>query len=688
VHHAGLDGLRGIAVLAVVLYHAGVSWVPGGFLGVEVFFVLSGFLITSLLVAEWQRSARIALGAFWIRRARRLLPALFCIVGAIGIYYLFAGAAQAVPNLKADGISALTYVSNWHQIVAGANYFAASGPVSPLEHTWSLAIEEQFYLVWPLVVLGVLWLVGRRGAGTTAGRGPLVALLVLSLAGAFASALDMALLFHGGRNLNRVYYGTDTRAFGLLTGASLAVALALGRQRMANRGALPRRAVALAALIALAVTFTGMALVNGSTPWMYPYGMLGLDAGVVILIVAAVSCPGCLGARLLALGPLRALGKISYGVYLWHFPLFLWLSEGSIGLSGPSLLAVRLAVTLAVSTASYVFIEQPIRQRRRPVWLIRALTPLAAGGSVAALLLASAASALPVGIPAAATLPQPPAQLAGSDSGCTVTLTDAKTYGLAPLPKTKQTKFVYTSLGDHQLTWSGSAQKTFHTCPPKRVLLIGDSLAFTLGVPWLQDEERYGIQLADAGMLGCAFTTEGELNVAGTWEGQSAGCPQALEQWAAVKQAIHPQAVIVELGYRDQFDWKINGTVVHLGQAAFEKSVQNQINRLVSVLGAGGTKILLLSIPYTHPPNLPDGSPAPAASPQRHARINSMLAAAGRRHPKAVRVLDLDQTVSPGNHYNANVNGQLCRFDGVHFSAYCSKLVEPRVLGEVRKMLG
>jgi peptidoglycan/LPS O-acetylase OafA/YrhL len=684
-HHAGLDGLRGIAVLAVVLYHGGVSWIPGGFLGVEVFFVLSGFLITSLLVAEWQRSSTIALGGFWIRRARRLLPALFCLVATIGIYYLFAGAGHAVPDLKADGISALTYVSNWHQIVAGANYFAASGPVSPLEHTWSLAIEEQFYLVWPLVVLAVLWLASRRGARPT--RGPLQLLLVLSLTGLAASAIDMALLFDGGKNLNRIYYGTDTRAFGLLIGAALAALLPLARERTVERDRPPSRALGLVAVIALAATFTAMAIVHGSTPWMYPYGLLGLDGAVVILIVAAVARPGCVAARLLAVSPLRALGKISYGVYLWHFPLFLWLSEGATGLAGARLLVLRMAVTLAVSTASYVFIEQPIRQRRRPAWLIRALTPLAAGGSVAALLLASAASALPVGVPAAATLPKPPPELAGSDAGCTVTLTDAKSYGVAPLPKDKQTKFVYTSLGEHQLSWSGSAQKTFHTCPPKRVLLVGDSLAFTLGVPWLQDEERYGIQLAVGGMLGCAFTTQGELNVAGTWEGQSAGCPTALEQWAAEKKAMRARAVVVELGYRDQFDWKINGKVVHLGQPAYDKYIKSQINHLVDVLGAGGTKILFLSIPYTHPPDLPDGSPAPAASPERHARINSMLDAAARHHPKTVSVLDLDQTVSPGNHFNANVNGQLCRFDGVHFSAYCSELVESRVLGEVRKML-
>ena len=696
-HYAGLDGLRGIAVLAVLLYHAGVSWAPGGFLGVEVFFVLSGFLITSLLVAEWERSSKIRLGAFWARRARRLLPALFCLVAVIGIYYALAGAAHAVPGLKGDGISALTYFSNWHQIVAGANYFAATGPVSPLEHTWSLAIEEQFYLVWPLVVLGVLWLAGRRGAAGR--RRPLVLLLALSVAGAIASSLDMALIFDGGRNLTRVYYGTDTRASGLLIGASVAIALALWRSRprpevespAITGGGVPARAGVVlggAALIALAATVTGMAVVNGATAWMYPYGLLALDALVATLILAAVTRPGCAAARGLAAPPLRGLGQISYGVYLWHFPLFLWLSEDTTGESGARLLILRLAATLAISVASYVLIEQPIRQRRRPAWLVRALTPLAAGGSLAAVLLASSASALPTGIPAAATLPQPPPQLQGNDPGCTVTLQDGKSYGMAPLPLSKQTQFVYSALGAHQLSWSGSATKTFNTCPPKRVMVVGDSLAFTLGVPWLQDEQRYGLQLADAAVLGCAFTTQGSLDVAGTWEGQSAGCPNALQTWAEEKRALHPQAVVVELGYRDQFDWKINGKVEHLGQPAFDAYVQSQIDKLVQVLGEGGTKILFLSVPYTHPPDQSDGSPAPAASPARHAQINSMLEGAAKRHPKTVSVLDIDETISPSNHYNADVNGQLCRFDGVHFSAYCSGLLEPQVLGEVRKMLG
>ena len=694
---------------AVLLYHGGVAWARGGFLGVEVFFVLSGFLITSLLLAEWGRSSAIRLGAFWARRARRLLPALFCLVAAIGLYYAVAGSAQAIPGLKGDGISALIYYSNWHQIAAGTSYFAATGPVSPLEHTWSLAIEEQFYVVWPIVLAGVLWLASRGARGS--GRRPLLVLLGVSVTGAVASAVDTALLFAGGKNLDRVYYGTDTRAASLLVGASLAICLTIARTRaQAARSVddapalpdaddspeIPRRgraggrrdrALAAGAVVALGAVLTAAAIADGSDGWLYPYGLLALDGAVVLLILAAVTQPASLAARALAYAPLRALGKISYGLYLWHFPLFLWLTAGVVGFGGTPLLLVRLGVTLAVSTLSYFLIEQPIRQRRRPTWLIRALAPLAAGGAVAALLLASAADQLPVGVPAAATLPQPPPQLRGHDPSCTVALKDTPDYGVAPVPESKETQFVYTALGYHKLTWSGSGEKTFQTCPPKRVLMVGDSLAFTLGVPWLGNEERYGVELADAALLGCAFTTQGELDVDGTWEAQSEGCPTAAEHWAAEASAMHAQEVVVELGYRDTLDWKIDGKVVHLGQPAFDASVQKQIDRFVQIMGADGRKILFLSIPYVDPPNLPNGSPAPAASPARHALINSMLEQAARRHPSTVSVLDIDQTVSPGNHYDAKVNGQLCRFDGVHFSAYCSELLEPRALGEVRKLL-
>lgn len=680
-------------MLAVVLYHGGVSWAVGGFIGVEVFFVLSGFLITSLLVAEWSRSGSIALSGFWARRARRLLPALLLLLFAIGVYYAVAGPAKAVPGLKADGLSTLLYAGNWHQIVSHSSYFAATGPVSPLKHTWSLAIEEQFYLCWPVLLVGILWAIRRRRRPEQRDpRHALMTLFWISVAGAVACAIDMALLFRGGSGLDRVYYGTDTRAGGLLAGASLAFALALfsdwlprARERRAR---IPARLLGPVALAALLGVLAATRYAHGDAAWLYPYGMVGIDLAVVAVIAAVVVSPGTLVGRTLALAPLRAIGTISYGIYLWHFPLFLWLDTGSTGLRGIGLLAVRLAVTLVVSGLSYVLIEQPVRRQRLPSWLVRSLAPVAAAGAAISIVVGSTLASMPVGDAAAAVAPKAPPGLKGDDPACRVTLTDADGYGLAPLPASEATKDEYAALGAHQLSWSGSSTRTFHTCPPKRVLLVGDSLAYTLGVGMAEEEDRYGIELANAAILGCAFTTSGELNVAGTWEGQSAGCPNALQQWSRDEQRLHPQAVIVELGYRDQFDWRWGEKQVHLGDASYDAYVERQIERYASVLGRGGVKVLFLSVPWSQPPSLPDGSPSPAASPDRHRAINAMLRAVARRHPKQIGVVDIDKVIAPGNRYQATLHGQLCRFDGVHFSLFCAKQLEPSVLGTVRKMIG
>ncbi|HEX3688351.1 MAG TPA: acyltransferase family protein [Solirubrobacteraceae bacterium] len=687
--YPGLDGLRALAVVAVLLYHGGVAWSGGGFLGVEMFFVLSGFLITSLLVAEFGESGRIALRAFWARRARRLLPALFALVAAIGVYYALAGPTKAIPGLQGDGISTLLYFSNWHQVAAGTSYFAASGPVSPLQHTWSLAIEEQFYVLWPLLVLAVLGAARRRGASE---RRSLQVLLGLSLSGAVIASVEMALLFASGRGLDRVYYGTDTRATGLLLGASLAIAMAIRRRwpttptpRLSPRWA--RHALGAASVLVLPLLAAGIVLADGDDAWIYPFGMLATDAVMVVLIAAVVFQPRALGARLLSVAPLRAVGKISYGLYLWHFPLFLWLDEGSTGQRGTALLILRLAVTLAVSLLSYFVIEQPIRQRRRPAWVVRGLAPVGAGAAVVSLLMASAATSLPVGVPAAAKLPKAPAHLQGSDGPCQVSLSDSPQLGMAPVGTDKVAKFEYGALGKSTLVWNGSTTKTFETCPPKRVLVIGDSLAFTLGLPMMDDEDRYGVQISNAALLGCAFSTRGQLNVNGAWEDPPAGCTTALTQWENDVKRVHAQQVVVELGYRDEFDWRWGNKTVHLGMPAFDAYLQGQIDHFVSVLSRGGVKVLFLSVPYTHPPDRADGTPSPAASSARHADINAMLEAEAKRHAGSVRVLDIDKTVSPDNRYDAKVKGQLCRFDGIHFSVFCAKLLEPTVLGEARKQL-
>ena len=227
---------------------------PGGFVGVDVFYVLSGYLITGLLLGEWARAARIKLGAFWLRRARRLLPALLVVLVVVTLVVRFAYPAGLYPNLRMADLSALFYFSNWWQIAASGNYFVATGAVSPLTHTWSLAVEEQFYLVWPLVVVAVLHL-GRRFD-----RG-IELLLGVSLVGVVASATEMALLYHPGANITRLYFGTDTHAQSILVGAVLACVLTLVQRRRGLDGMAP---TARSAPARVALTVVGLAGLAGT----------------------------------------------------------------------------------------------------------------------------------------------------------------------------------------------------------------------------------------------------------------------------------------------------------------------------------------------------------------------------------------------------------------------------------------
>jgi peptidoglycan/LPS O-acetylase OafA/YrhL len=359
-HLPALNGLRGIAVIGVVAYHLQLSWAKGGYLGVDLFFVLSGFLITTLLLEEWVGSGRINLAAFWGRRARRLLPALFLVVAALALYLVcnaIFGAPGAnglidLAGLRGDAIATLLYVNNWHLIYAHQSYFAQFSTPSPLQHTWSLAIEEQFYLVWPLLLL-VLLRYGRRGWR----RLGLVTTIVLGV----GSSVLMALLFHPGVDPSRIYYGTDTRLFDLMAGATLAfLAAARGQPGASARRTLhwvgPVAAVVLAVFWVRAGTAGGL-----PTNFMFEGGFL-VCAALAALIVAdaRLIAPGRF-ARALAWRPLHFIGTISYGIYLWHWPVIVYLDGARTGLSTWPLDLLRVAVTLLASTASYYLVERPIR---------------------------------------------------------------------------------------------------------------------------------------------------------------------------------------------------------------------------------------------------------------------------------------------------------------------------------------
>lgn len=349
----GLDGLRAIAIIGVLLYHVDLDWIPGGFLGVDVFFVLSGFLITSLILEEWQRSGRVDFARFYLGRARRLLPALLLMLGVVGLAcaVVYRDAARA---FLGDAIASLAYVTNWWFIVQDTSYFEAIGRPPLLAHLWSLAVEEQFYLVWPAIALLLARRWGRRGVGAVA------------LAAALASTIWMAVLatrsgFPELADPSRAYFGTDAHAMGLLIGAALAAVWRPGRIRttLAPGAAAAVLAIGIAGLATIGAFY---ALVGEYSSFLYRGGFLVLAVVVAITIAAATHPASPLGP---ALGrqPLRWIGQRSYGIYLWHWPVFMVLRPGlDLPLDGLGNLVLRIAVTLAIAELSYRFVEMPIRR--------------------------------------------------------------------------------------------------------------------------------------------------------------------------------------------------------------------------------------------------------------------------------------------------------------------------------------
>jgi peptidoglycan/LPS O-acetylase OafA/YrhL len=342
----GVDGLRALAVLAVLLYHAELPWIGGGFLGVDVFFVISGYLITSLLLAEWSQRGHIDMPAFWLRRARRLLPALFLLM-AVTLIFAIVALSSEVAGLRDDALAALGYATNWYLIFSHQSYFEMMGRPSLFRHLWSLAVEEQFYIVWPLLLSAMLWLWRPRYV------------LLAVLAGAVASTVLMALLYQPDADPSRVYYGTDTRGVGLLAGAALAFVWAPGK--IGGRARVHPLAIDVAGLSALGVLFYTFLRLDGHQSFLYQGGFALVAVASAGVIAAVVHPRGHLG-WVLGRQPLRWLGLRSYGVYLWHWPVFmLTRPDLDVPFDGLPLLALRFGVTLTIAELSYRLVETPIR---------------------------------------------------------------------------------------------------------------------------------------------------------------------------------------------------------------------------------------------------------------------------------------------------------------------------------------
>jgi len=349
----GLDGVRALAVLGVLLYHGDLTWMRGGFLGVDVFFVLSGFLITTLITEEFGRSGRIDFKRFYLARGRRLLPALLLMLVVVGMLAAFVYRDSAA-SFRADAIASLFYVTNWWYVISDASYFEAIGRPAFLQHLWSLAVEEQFYFIWPALAFVLLKWRGRRGVFWVALGGALLStawMIFLSVSNGYPTEADPS----------RVYFGADTHVMGLLLGAALAMVWRPGRLSTRLTAGAQAIVTAIGALALLTVIWFFWQ-VGEYSPFMYRGGFLVLSA-IVCVLIAAASHPGAPFGRMIGSQPWRYIGQRSYGLYLWHWPIFVITRPVlDIPLEGVANFILRFGLTFLVAELSYRYVEIPIRR--------------------------------------------------------------------------------------------------------------------------------------------------------------------------------------------------------------------------------------------------------------------------------------------------------------------------------------
>jgi peptidoglycan/LPS O-acetylase OafA/YrhL len=546
VHQPGLDGLRGLAVALVVLFHADIEWMSGGFLGVSVFFTLSGFLITSLLVAERERHGRIDLRAFWSRRLRRLAPAsLAAIVIVVGLASWLSTSSEA-SRIKGDAVSAALYVSNWRFIAAEHSYADLFSAPSPLLHIWSLSIEEQMYVVVPLVVVGVLALGWSRHR---------LGLVLLGLAGA-STITGIAV-----SGVDRVYYGTDTRAAELLLGAVLACFIG-GRDWAMPSPRWARLAnvvgpLALAAVIALSITSDARSswVAGGGLP---AFALLSLVLVMASMVVGPVR-------TLLSCSPLRALGRVSYGVYLVHWPVFVFLNDDRLGVGGVARIVLGVAVTLVIAAASHRLFERPIRDGRRLIGAARAL------------------SAFSVGVVVSIVLPL-------------VILADGP-----GTPSTTPTVLVTTSSAVPAGSEPDGVEGTPSSSPASSdesltLLVIGDSTANNVARA-LADAADTDLGVIDAGVIGCPLVLATRVFDVPGGSRDATYCPFPAELVRDTLDWTPIDAIVVAVGPPSRWSYRdLAGRLVEPGTDAYVADLERTMDALVEV--ADGRPIVVFDAPY------------------------------------------------------------------------------------------
>jgi peptidoglycan/LPS O-acetylase OafA/YrhL len=609
-YRPALDGIRAFAVIAVMLYHLDVRGVAGGFLGVDAFFVLSGFLITTLLLDEHRRTNTIDLATFWFRRLRRLLPALLLTVAAIVLFTAVAASPTRFTDLRWEGLTTLLYVVNWRFIADKVSYFDLFTDASPYRHIWSLAIEGQFYLVWPLVVLGALRR-SRRALAVIAG-----VLTVVSVA-------IMSLTYEPG-DPSRAYFGTDARVHELLIGCLLAMLLSVYGDRIAAKG----RAVVGAGLASSLAIVVAFSVVQDTGSAYYHGGSLVFAVLVAVVIASVMSSETSALGRALALPPVRWVGEISYGLYLWHWPVIVWFTSRRTHLDGIRLTVLRVALTFAAATASFYIVERPIRTGKVP------RRAVAAGLAVAVVVVAIA---------------------------CVGVTRKARTDPLA-------------------------AEATF-TLPPPRpsgaprpfAVIVGDSVARSIarGFQQLPDADRF-VSLA---VPGCGIAAGVAVIPGGrVWE-PSRTCRRETERMQTEYVARDDPDVVIWYSEWEVSDRLVDEKVAEFGSDEHTKDLRRDLEAAYERLTAGGAHIVLL----TGPPRTAANAQAAAIHwDERSAAYNRLLGELAEHHKATTTLVDLVPIVCPGGPPCAEqVDGITLRPDGAHYSTEGAAWLAQKLLGSI-----
>jgi peptidoglycan/LPS O-acetylase OafA/YrhL len=623
-YNAGLDGLRALAVLSVIAYHDNYSWAKGGFLGVDLFFVLSGFLITTLLVLEFRRGSTIRPAAFWARRARRLLPALLLVLAFVALYTHFGVVPWERNGVRDDMFASLFYFANWRFIFDKQGYFELFSATSPLRHMWSLAIEEQYYLVWPLIVLACLRI----------GRGSLRLLTWVCGAGAAASIVAMWLRFHPG-DPSAAYYATDARAHSLLIGALLAVALATWKPSPSARRLLAVAAVPAIVIVAIAAHITS------GTGAHYYHGGSALFAVVVAVLIAGVLQAGPV-ASVLSIRPLAWIGRISYGLYLWHWPIDVWLVPSRVHVGNTVLNLLRLAVTFVAAVASYYLVERPIRER---TWTPRL--------SAAAFVPAAAAMIVVISASAVGASP-PPGFIWG--------------YGdplLCGTPRPSETHEAVTAQArSGPLALPASARG-------QRILIVGDSTACSLWPGLNAVGNASGIATDQGSVFGCGVAS-GEITTTRNESitPHSSRCPELVDADESAALARSRPTIVLWMSIWEKSDLVVDGHTVVAGTPAGEKEIMARMDAALARLTAGGAHVVMIT-EAAPAPNPAQGTQTTSikADDDGYARLNALLARFQARHADQVTLVDLASKLCPsGPPCPAVVDRLHARPDGRHFT--------------------